>query len=192
MLMFVEAVNTDTLDIQSTVLYLCRKRRTSMKKLAYLAVTLLILIGITITVIACGKKKSEKSEEIIPTEMEAEVVQSVIVVDEDYYSMIFTKYDTDEFGDFYIDVFCENMLSDKVLVFSIDRVSVNNYMIDPWWAVEVKPGCGANSTIWFSKAELDKNDIDHVINVNFDVSVYNSDDLSEDSIYEENFDLMVN
>ena len=128
----------------------------------------------------------------MPTEIEAEIVQSVVVVDEDYYSMIFTKYDTDEFGDFYIDVFCENMLSDKVLVFSIDRVSVNNYMIDPWWAVEVKPGCGANSTIWFSKAELDKNDIDHVINVNFDVSVYNSDDLSEDSIYEENFDLMVN
>lgn len=163
-----------------------------MKKLVYLMIALLIIIAIVITVIACGKKKAETPEKIMPTDISEEIVKTVTVIDNPEYSVVFTNYDTDEFGDFYIDVMCENMIENKVLVFSVDRVSVNNYMIDPWWAVEVKPGCVSNSTIWFTAEDLKRNNIDHVINVNFDISVYNSDDLLEDSIYEENFDLMVN
>lgn len=163
-----------------------------MKKLLLATVCLLVCVIVALCIVSCGKNK--KNKDIEPaTEAGAPVVefQNTVVIDEELYSVVFVQYDTDEFGNFYIDVLCENRLSDKVLVFSIDRVSVNNYMIDPWWAVEVKPGCASNSTIVFSKDDLDKNNIDHVININFDISVYNSDDLLEDSIYEENFDLMV-
>lgn len=164
-----------------------------IRKLLLTTVCLIVCVIVALCIMSCGKNKKNKTNEQV-TEAGAPVVefQNVVVIDEDYYSVIFTYYDTDEFGDFYIDVLCENRIEDKVLVFSIDRVSVNNYMIDPWWAVEVKPGCCSNSTIWFSRADLEKNNIDHVININFDISVYNSDNLLEDSMYEENFDLMIN
>lgn len=116
---------------------------------------------------------------------------NTIVVNEEEYSVIFTEYGEDDYGNFFIKVTCDNRLSDKVLVFSIDRVSVNNCMIDPWWAVEVKPNCISNSIIDFDKHDLEFNNIETVTNINFDISVYNSDNLLEDSIYEANYDLNI-
>lgn len=165
-----------------------------MKKIFYLSIVLIVLIvAIVVVLIACEKKKKN----VQPVEPEIESVAPVVlpsasVVNEETFSVDFTNYNFDEFGNFFIDVTCENRISDKVLVFSIDRVSVNNYMIDPWWAVEVKPNCTSNSTITFERAELKRNNIENVVEINFDISVYNSDDLLEDSIYEENYTLKVN
>lgn len=156
-----------------------------MKKLFYLSIVLILAFVLC----ACGGKREETPIETQETEIP---FVTVPVVNEENFTMNFTYYGYDEFGNFIIDVTCDNLLSDKVLVFSIDRVSVNSCMIDPWWAVEVKPNCISNSTIIFEKSDLEYNEIDYVTNVDFEVSIYDSDNLLNDSIYESNFTLNIN
>ena len=156
-----------------------------MKKLFYLSIVLILAF----IMCACGGKKEEEPIETQETEIP---FVTVSVIGEENYSMDFVYYGYDAFGNFLIEVNCVNNLTDKVLVFSIDRVSVNNYMIDPWWAVEVTPECISNSTIKFDKSELERNGIENITNIDFDASVYDSDNLLDDSLYESNFTLSVN
>ncbi len=73
--------------------------------------------------------------------------------------------------------------TDAPLMFSWADVSVNGFMVDPFWATEVAPGMRSYSEISFSGTEFDDNNITDVNEIEFRLSVSDSDDWMADALY---------
>ena len=79
--------------------------------------------------------------------------------------------------------------TDKDLMFSLNDVSVNGYMCDPYFAITVTSGMKANKDISFSKDSFDTIGIQEVTDIDFELRVYDSNDWSKDPVLAETFTL---
>ena len=61
------------------------------------------------------------------------------------------------------------------MMFSWDDVSVNGYMIDPFWATSVSAGNKKITTISFSSSKFTDNGIDKVEEIEFELRVYDDE-----------------
>ena len=77
--------------------------------------------------------------------------------------------------------------TDKNLLVSWDGVSVNGFMVNPYWSVSIASGKQAYSEIIFFRSELDKQDIEVVQDITFRLQASNSTDWSEDYLFDEIF-----
>ena len=69
--------------------------------------------------------------------------------------------------------------TDKNLMFSFEKVSVNGVMCDPFWAEVINSGKKGNCEITWMRDALQKRGIDEVTQVDFTLNVYNDDDYTE-------------
>lgn len=81
-------------------------------------------------------------------------------------------------------VYLENN-TDLELMFSAENVSVNGFMVDPFWADSVDAGKKANETITFLKSDLEKNGIEKVEEITMTLRIYDNNDWLADPIYKE-------
>lgn len=81
-------------------------------------------------------------------------------------------------------VFLENK-TDLELMFTVENVSVNGFMIDPFWADTVDGGKKANEEISFLKSDFEKNGISSVEQIQLTLRVYDNDDWLADDIFNE-------
>ena len=72
-------------------------------------------------------------------------------------------------------------------MFSVDDVSVNGFMCDPFWASTVSAGKKANEKITFSEKSFEENGIEAVEEITFTLHVYDSNDFSADSVLKKTF-----
>ena len=106
--------------------------------------------------------------------------------DSQNYIVQFTNYSTNEYGDYVISGIIEN-LSDRKLLIGIDDVTVNDLMLDPFWATSVAPKAKATVQISFSKSQLENNNITQITKIAGELHV--SDDDTWDRIATEKFTL---
>lgn len=125
---------------------------------------------------------------IYPTGLNAETVQlpqrkptegQVVVADNENVRFVIEKADAVNASEYVLSVYAENK-TDRDLIFSWDMVSVNGYMIDPFWAASVTAGKKICSEITFYRSDLDSNAIEDVKNIEFTLLVSNYDDWEAD------------
>lgn len=97
----------------------------------------------------------------------------VILYDNDEYSVIVLSNEADG-GDFLMHYYLENKTGHEIM-FSMDDVSVNGYMADPFWGTSVAAGKKLYATACFYESILSDNDISTVEEIEFTLRVSNAD-----------------
>ena len=106
------------------------------------------------------------------------------IVDNDDLTVIVTGYETDEIWGFVANLYIVNK-SDKNLMVSVDDVSVNGYMADPFFARTISAGKSTFCEMTWSTSTLEENDITEVEEIEFKMTAYNSDDWGAGYIVDE-------
>ena len=110
----------------------------------------------------------------------------ITLVDNGNCAVILKGYDENALLGYGMNVYLENK-TDKDLMFSVDDVSVNGFMCDPFWASTVSAGKKANEKVTFSEAAFAENGIEVVDEITFTLHVYDSNDLTADSLLKKTF-----
>ena len=97
-----------------------------------------------------------------------------------------TAVQAEKDGGFTIKVFLENK-TDKELMYTVDDVSVNGFMCDPFWVSTVSAGKKSNEKISFSESDFKDNNIEKVESITFTLKVYNSDDMDAEDLVNKEF-----
>lgn len=98
-------------------------------------------------------------------------------------AMTVTGFDPESTWGYAVNVYLENR-TDDTLMFSSSNVSVNGFMCDPYWAVEVAPGKKCNTQISWMESQLTENGITQVETISLPVRVYESDDWTDELLSE--------
>ena len=98
-------------------------------------------------------------------------------------AMTVTGFDPESTWGYAVNVYLENR-TDDTLMFSASNVSVNGFMCDPYWAVEVAPGKKCNTQISWMESQLTENGITQVETISLPVRVYESDDWTDELLSE--------
>lgn len=129
----------------------------------------------------------EETFTVYPTGLTEEEIESpdrragkdeLVAVDDDNCAFIILDTYVDSIWGYTIEAYIENKTADKNMMFSWDDVSVNGYMIDPFWAVNVTSGNKRISKITFSSTQFEDNDIEKVEEIEFELRVYDYDNWS--------------
>lgn len=107
-----------------------------------------------------------------------------VIVDNDEITFIIEAVD-DELADYYtLKCYIANKTGRNLLV-SWDDVSVNGFMVNPFWAISVAAGKQAYSEIIFFRSDLEEQDIEVVQDIEFNLLVSDSDDWEADFLVDE-------
>lgn len=127
------------------------------------------------------------TEDAIVFDKRVPVPGEIVLVDNEYCTFIITGLDVeDSFSSYAISIYLENK-ADYNMMFSIDDVSVNGFMCDPFWATTVSSGNRKNTTISWSESKFEENSIVTVEEIEFLLKIYNNDDWSADYLVKEVF-----
>jgi hypothetical protein len=108
----------------------------------------------------------------------------IVLVDNDYVTVIVTDFDPDNMWGYAANLYLVNK-TDATVMFSVDDVSVNGYMIDPFYATSVSAGKSAFSSItWFS-SDFEDNGISNVEEIEMLFKAHDYDSWGSDSYFEE-------
>lgn len=111
----------------------------------------------------------------------------VLVEDENCLFKITAIEENGIFG-YTLKAYLENRTG-RDLMFSVNNASVNGFMCDPFWATEVSARMKANEEISFLEADLTRNGITEVTDIEFELTVYDSDDWEAERLVEEDFEI---
>lgn len=165
------------------------------KKLLSLLASVLLIAALTAcsgeSADAATSATSETAQAVenttAPTVPETEAsFEEIVLVDNDDCTVKITSIDEDNIWGYTLNVYLENK-TDLELMFSLDNVSVNGYMCDPFWASTVASGMKANEEISFMESDFEKNGITDVEEITFTLSVYDSNDWLADHLVDETF-----
>ena len=149
-----------------------------MKKRKLLWLTAVLL---TTLLCACGRNATENVQANEP------VFDEQILVDNEYCKVTVKSAAADEFWGYTMKLALENKTDDTLIMFSMDNVSVNSYMCDPFWACEVAAGKKSNEEVTWFEESLDENEIEEVTEIEFTLTVYDSEDWERANIVEQTF-----
>lgn len=111
-----------------------------------------------------------------------------VIVDNDNATVIVTGYIEDDIWGYTVNLYLVNK-TDKDLMFAADEASVNGFMADPFWATSVNAGKVEFSSMSWSNSDLEANDIKTVEEIEMTIRIYNSNDWSEDDIFNDTITL---
>ena len=112
--------------------------------------------------------------------------QETVFVDDENCTFTIKSIDPDGDWGYTLNAFLENK-TDLNLMFSLDAVSVNGFMCDPFWASQVSAGMKANEEISFYESSLEDLGITDVTEITFTLCVYDYDDFAAEPLVEETF-----
>ena len=162
--------------------------------------TVCMVMAMAVSIAACGNKPaptdpthasisaSPQATEttLVPTETAAPAFAEITLVDDDNCTVTIKSIDENNMFGYALNVFLENK-TDKELMYTVDNVSVNGYMCDPFWAATVDAGKKANEQITFMESDFETNGIQEVTDITFTLQVYDSNDWTDDYLLEETF-----
>ena len=109
-----------------------------------------------------------------------------VIVDNEDLTFIIYEVD-DELADYYtLHCYAANRTGTDILLFWED-VSVNGFMVNPYWSVNIADGKQAYSEIIFFRTELEKQDIEVVQDIEFRLQASDHNDWSADYLFDEVF-----
>lgn len=112
--------------------------------------------------------------------------EETVLVDDENCTFTITSYEPDSLWGYGLQVHLENK-SDRTLMFSLNDVSVNGCMADPFWASEVAAGKKDKTEIDFYTSDLEKYGITDVTEITLTLRVYDSEDWTADDFVNETF-----
>lgn len=107
-----------------------------------------------------------------------------VVVDNDAATVTILGTEYDDIWGYTVKVYMENK-TDRTLMFTTEDVSVNGYMADPFYAVELAPGTCTFDDISWSDSTLEENKIEEVESIEMIIRAYDSDDWTGDDLVNE-------
>lgn len=110
--------------------------------------------------------------------------EDVVLVDNEYVSVSVIGYEMDDIWGYTANLYIVNKADVPIMV-SVDEVSVNGYMIDPFYADSVAVGFSAFSGISWSESDFADNGIQEVESIEFVLRVYDETDWMADEFFEE-------
>ncbi len=122
----------------------------------------------------------------VQPETTAPQFEELVLVDDANCTVIIKGVDADNLFGYTLNVFLENK-TDMELMFSVDEVSVNGFMCDPFWASTVSAGKKANQQISFAESDFEANGITEVSDISFTLNVYDNNNWLADHLVEETF-----
>jgi hypothetical protein len=168
------------------------------KKFLILGVTL----ALTFSLAACGKAESPtttpvttqpstntKPEETtvpVTTAPAEEAFEEITLVESEDCIVKIVGFDENGLLGYGVKVYLENNTDDN-LMFSVSDVSVNGFMIDPFWAATVSAEKKANETITFLTSDFETNGIEAVEEITFTLRVYDNENLNKEDIVKQTF-----
>lgn len=129
--------------------------------------------------------KGENNAEIFVRETQG---TDIVLADNDSITAIITDFDPDGFWGYTVNIYLINK-TDKNIMFSVDNVSVNGFMADPFWATEVHAGNCAFSSLSWDNTTLEDNGITEIEEIEFSFHASDNDDWLSDPIMDEIFTL---
>lgn len=114
------------------------------------------------------------------------VEQDVVLVDDENCTMKLVSISPDNDWGYTWNVFMENK-TDKNLMFSLDNVSINGVMCDPFWASIVSAGKKSNEEISWMTEDFEQLGITDVTVVEFELSIYDDDDWTAPDLVNDTF-----
>ena len=161
-----------------------------------------VTIVLVLMLVGCGKKDEPSSTPTeppvmaIPVEPEITTPQTstpveetfspITLVENDDISVIITGVEDDPIWGYTLHVYLENN-TDKELLFSLDEVSVNRFMCDPFWAETVSAGMKCNSSIRWFESTLLENSITDIKEISFVLRVYDAKDFYAEDLLVQHF-----
>lgn len=130
--------------------------------------------------------QSTEAPQQTQTESQTLEFEELVLVDDENCIVKITAMDADSIWGYEMNVYLENK-TDMELMFTVDDVSVNGFMCDPFWAASVAAGKKANEQIRFLADDFEQNGIETVTEITFTLRVYDNDDLLSDDIVSETF-----
>ncbi|MBO4280685.1 MAG: hypothetical protein J5872_02420 [Lachnospiraceae bacterium] len=106
-----------------------------------------------------------------------------VVVNDDQFTAIILDNVYDEVWGYTVNFYFENN-SDKKVSFNFDDVSVNGYMLDPYFTVTLAPGMKAYDSMSFSDTRLKDSNITKVEEIEYKIRIYDPNDWMSDNLYE--------
>lgn len=103
----------------------------------------------------------------------------VVLVDNDQISVTVTGFEQDEIWGYTANLYVVNKTDVPVMV-TADEVSVNGFMVDPFFADSVPAGKCAFTSMSWSDSALEENSIPQVETIEFILRVYNENDWMAD------------
>ena len=132
---------------------------------------------------------------IYPTGLNAETVRfparpetagQVVVAEDENARFVIEWADAEDASEYTVYVYMENK-TDRNLMYAWDMVSVNDMMVDPFWATVVAAGKKACAEVVFYRSDLADNGIEDVENIEFTLIVSDYDDWEGGNMLEETF-----
>lgn len=114
--------------------------------------------------------------------------EEIVLVENEDMTVKITAIEENAIFGYTLKVFLENK-TDKELMFTVDHVSVNGFMCDPFWATTVAGGKKSNSSISWMDSALEENGIEQVEEITFTLRIYDSEDILADDLLEKEFTL---
>ena len=164
-------------------------------------ISILLAFALLLSMAACGSAPTASSEDNIssnvkvqPKETEPKqteppiVFQETVIVDNENVTFKITAIENDSIWGYTLKVFLENK-TEKDLMFTVNNVSVNGYMCDPFWATTVTAGMKSNEKIQFSSDSFELNGINAVTDIEFKLDIYDSNDWMTDHLVSEVFSI---
>lgn len=97
-----------------------------------------------------------------------------VILDNEYCTLIMLDTDEDTFWGPSINCYVENKTVESIYI-SMNDVSVNGFMMEPYWGVTLGAGAKAYSAISFSSDDLEANGITEMETIEFELYAHNND-----------------
>ena len=166
---------------------------------------LLLAVTVLVACAACGVPAEENpvadNKETVPaTQEKEEPTQKVeeeapapeitfteqVLVDDENCTVKITGIEDDSIWGYTLKVYLENK-TDLELMFSVDGVSVNGYMCDPFWGSSVTAGMKSNEEISFSAEAFERNGITTPTDIQFKLRVSDYNDWMAEPLVDQEF-----
>ena len=109
----------------------------------------------------------------------------IILVDNEYATVIATDFYTDDIWGYTADLYIVNK-TDKEVMFSVNEVSVNGFMADPFFATTIMPEKASFESMSWSEDTFAECGITDVENIEFILDIYDANDWLADKFVNEN------
>lgn len=130
-------------------------------------------IGLALLVVATQPQTALAEETALV--MDYENFQEITIVEDENCTFKITGFEMREDGSYAWNAQIENK-TDKELMFSMSKVSINGYMCDPYWAYSLAAGVQEDSSVEWYSGDLTRNAISHVEEVKFGLKIYDNAD----------------
>lgn len=112
--------------------------------------------------------------------------EEIVLVDNSDMLFQISAVENDPLWGYTLKLYIENR-TEKDLTFTVENVSVNGFMCDPFWAASVTAGKKSNSNLFWFESSFAQNGITDVNEICFTLQVYDSNDFTADDLLREDF-----